>query len=135
VRWSAIVKITRSPLPLPRKNRTPGSVFWKDVKGSVCGRPTADSIELRRPRLDGRGRRRKTGHRAWHAPVSEQRRTRNRRRGMPPASERAAAQSLAYDELCRGWDPWRAIPAHYNLGTALTQGPITKPALLWENAK
>jgi acyl-coenzyme A synthetase/AMP-(fatty) acid ligase len=37
------------------------------------------------------------------------------------------------------WDPWSFIPAHYNLGVALTHGQVAqgrgdKPALLWENA-
>src|SRR5947208_10547709 len=54
---------------------------------------------------------------------------------MWPAIEKGPGQALAYDQLCQTWDPWRAIPAHYNLGAALAQGPADKPALLWENAK
>jgi acyl-coenzyme A synthetase/AMP-(fatty) acid ligase len=44
-----------------------------------------------------------------------------------------------YDQLCRTWDPWSAVPEHYNLGVALTGGQVSagrgaKPVLLWENA-
>lgn len=47
--------------------------------------------------------------------------------------------TLDYAHLCRTWDPWSAIPEHYNLGVALTRGQVqagrgSKPALLWENA-
>ena len=43
------------------------------------------------------------------------------------------------DALCRTWDPWKFIPAEYNLGVALTHGQVVQghgdlPALLWENA-
>ncbi len=46
---------------------------------------------------------------------------------------------LAYDQLCRTWDPWAAMPLDYNLGVALTRGQVEqghggKPALLWANA-
>src|SRR5436305_1723999 len=47
--------------------------------------------------------------------------------------------SLDYEAPCRTWDPWRFIPAKYNLGAALTCGQVEqgrgdKLALLWENA-
>jgi acetyl-CoA synthetase len=47
--------------------------------------------------------------------------------------------ALDYEALCRTWDPWRFIPADYNLGVALTRGQVERgrgdrPALLWENA-
>jgi acetyl-CoA synthetase len=47
--------------------------------------------------------------------------------------------TLDYDLLWHAWDPWRFIPAEYNLGVALTRGQVeqghgSKPALLWENA-
>ena len=44
-----------------------------------------------------------------------------------------------YDSICSSWNPWRGIPAEYNLGVALTHCQVVaghggKPALLWENA-
>jgi acetyl-CoA synthetase len=47
--------------------------------------------------------------------------------------------ALDYEDVCRTWDPWKFIPAHYNLGVDLTHGQVVrgygdKPALLWENA-
>ena len=46
---------------------------------------------------------------------------------------------MDYDSLSRNWKPWDAIPAQFNLGTALTRGQVEKghgdkPALQWENA-
>src|SRR5215831_6823070 len=46
---------------------------------------------------------------------------------------------LDYEQLCRTWNPWQAIPPAYNLGVDLTGGQVrrgrgAKPALLWENA-
>jgi acetyl-CoA synthetase len=47
---------------------------------------------------------------------------------------------LDYADLCGNWDPWRFVPANYNLGTELTEVQVKrglgdKPALHWENAK
>src|SRR5262249_18312977 len=46
---------------------------------------------------------------------------------------------LDYPAIWSAWDPWRFIPARYNLGVALTHGQVLQgrgdhPALLWENA-
>src|SRR5437016_142807 len=47
--------------------------------------------------------------------------------------------TLDYETLSRSWDPWRFVPASYNLGVDLTAsqvrlGRANKPALHWENA-
>src|SRR5262249_9671198 len=52
---------------------------------------------------------------------------------------RAAIVSDDYSTLWSSWDPWRSIPAEYNLGVGLTheqvrRGHGSKAALLWENA-
>src|SRR5579884_1031801 len=44
-----------------------------------------------------------------------------------------------YQQVWSAWDPWRFIPAEYNLGVALTSDHVragrgSTPALLWENA-
>ncbi len=50
-----------------------------------------------------------------------------------------AVELAAYEELWRSVDPWAAIPARYNLGTALTRGQVEAGrgdvvALTWENS-
>ncbi len=47
--------------------------------------------------------------------------------------------SFTYEELHASWDPWRFIPARYNLGVDLTHGQALQghgatPAIRWENA-
>ena len=47
--------------------------------------------------------------------------------------------ALDYDHLCQTWDPWRFIPASYNLGVGLTHDQVlhghgNSHALLWEDA-
>jgi acyl-coenzyme A synthetase/AMP-(fatty) acid ligase len=44
-----------------------------------------------------------------------------------------------YKAFWSSWDPWRFVPARFNLGVALTRDQVRrgrgeKPALLWENA-
>src|SRR6516162_10877877 len=44
-----------------------------------------------------------------------------------------------YGEQWYSWDPWKLIPAHYNLGVALTREQVAKgygqkAALVWEPA-
>src|SRR5262249_16920381 len=44
-----------------------------------------------------------------------------------------------YDQLWKSWNPWRNIPAQYNLGVELTSGQVQKgrgmkTALYWESA-
>ena len=53
---------------------------------------------------------------------------------MPPN-----AGALDYDTICRQTNPWAHIPAHYNLGTALTRAHVEagrgeRVCLYWENS-